>query len=363
MEAKKNFIWNVLFYATVLLLVVLVYKYILPILTPFIIGFCVASIVRLPLRKLHTKNPKNARRLSALLCILFYLVIAGLLGLFGARIVTELGAFTAAIPGILETHLYPLGTQIADYVQAVLAPFDPRLTEWVIELGKTVLQSLGQFATDLSASVVKWVANSAVSLPGFVIQVILTIVSTFYFAADYEKVLALFKKCIPEGKRQVIVEALGYAKTAVLAFLKTYSILFSVTFLELSIGLSVLGIPYAILIALAIAIFDLMPVLGTGGILLPWALILLILGNIPLAIGIIVLYVIITAVRNALESRIVGNHIGLHPLATLIAMILGLRLIGLLGMIAFPIALVAAVNFRRQALAAADPQPAAETQA
>lgn len=348
MENKKNFIINAVFYAIVLALIVLFYRHILPILTPFIIGFCVAVLVRLPLGKLHLKNPKHARWAAAGLCILVYLLLAGLIVLFGVKIVHEISSFAAAVPSLVEDHLYPFSTGLAAKLESLLAPINPALTQWIFELGKTVLSKLGQLATDFSAAAVKWVANSAAGIPNFIIQIILTIVSTFYFAVDYHKVLDLARRCIPEAKRQVIWNALYYAKTAVLAFLKTYSILFTVTFFELTVGFSILGIPYALVIALAIAIFDLMPVLGVGGILLPWATILLISGNIPLAIGILVLYVIITAVRNFLESRIVGSHIGLHPLATLIAMILGLRLVGLLGMLAFPIALVAAVNFRKQ---------------
>lgn len=121
--------------------------------------------------------------------------------------------------------------------------------------------------------------------------------------------------------------------------------------MELAIGFLLLRIPYAMLLALLISIFDLMPILGTGGILLPWALVLVLMGNLPLAAGIAALYVIITAVRQTLEPKIVGAQIGLHPLATLIAMLLGLKLFGLVGLIAFPVtlAVVTAMSRTRKA--------------
>ena len=99
-----------------------------------------------------------------------------------------------------------------------------------------------------------------------------------------------------------------------------------------------------------VVIFDLMPILGVGGILLPWGGIALILGNLKMGIGIIVLYLIIAAVRNSVEPRIVGKEIGLHPLATLVAMVVGLRLAGLVGMMMLPISLVAIVKLREGSL-------------
>lgn len=124
--------------------------------------------------------------------------------------------------------------------------------------------------------------------------------------------------------------------------------LFLLTFAELSIGFLILRIPYAILLGLAITLFDILPVLGTGGFLLPWAAILFLIKNTPLAVGILVLYLIITVVRNIMEPRLVGKQIGLHPLATLMAMFLGLKLVGIVGMFLFPIGLTVILGCKRK---------------
>lgn len=354
MEAKKKFVINAAFFGIIFALIIVTYKYVLPILIPFIIGFCVASAARLILRKLPLKSDKYDRILSIILCIAVYVLIVGLIILFSITIVAQIGDFVASVPELLDTYLYPYFIQASQQLQTNLAPIDADLVDWIIELGKSAVQSIGKFATDLSAGAVKWVANWAVEIPNFLVQIVLTVVSTFYIAADYTKVVQFLKRLIPEGKRTLTIHALRYAETAVLGYLKSYSILFLITFLELSIGLLILHIPYAVGVALAIALFDLLPVLGTGGILLPWALILLIMGNIPLAIGIALLYVVIAIVRNAVEARIVGSNIGLHPLATLVAMIVGLRLAGLIGMLCFPIGLVAIMNLRKSAQEASE---------
>lgn len=347
MEFKSKFVINAFFYGMIALAAVAVYKYILPILTPFIIGFIVAWLVQLPLKKLSKKYPKWRRPLAVLLGIAFYLAVGGLLILLGVKLYSQIAELVLSLPGLFENTLLPLFVALGDQLERKLAPIDPMLVSYILDAGEAVISQLGQILTDFSAWAVKAVANGAVGVPGLIIQIILTVVSTFYIAGDYEKITGFLKKLIPEKQRPVTVRTIGYARTAVVAYIKSYGVIFVVTFLELSIGLSILGIPYAAVLGLCIAVFDLMPVLGTGGVLLPWALTLALMGNFPLAIGILVLYVIITAVRNTLEPRIVGEQIGLHPMATLVAMILGLKLVGLPGMLFFPITLVALTHLKR----------------
>lgn len=348
MEAKKNFVINAAFYAIILTVIVLGYKYILPIMVPFIIGFCVASIVQIPLNRLPDKLRPYKKAMSTLLCILFYTTVVLLLILVGAKVVTEVTNLVMALPDLFQSHMYPFLMYVAVQLKEVLNPLDPALTDMILTMGENAVSSLASFATDLSAGAVRVVATGAVSIPGAIVSIIITVVSTFYMSADYRLILEFIKKLMPVKQRSNIIRILRYAETAVLVYIKSYSILFVVTFLELWLGLSILNIPYAMGIALGIAVFDLMPILGTGGVLLPWALIALCMRNFPIAIGVFVLYLVITAVRNTLEPRIVGNQIGLHPLATLIAMILGLKLIGLVGMMLFPITLVAITNLKKQ---------------
>lgn len=347
MEAKKKFIINVAFYGILFVVLAATYKYILPIMVPFIIGFCVAAIVQLPLKRMNLRSPRQRKLWASVFCVAFYAAVIGLLTLFGISVATEIGSFVKTLPDLVQTHLYPFFTYAAQQVEEILNPIDPSLTAWIIEAGKTAAQSLGQFATDFSAGAVKFVASGAVSIPGVLVQIIITLVSSFYIAADYDLVISFLKSLIPQSKRHYTIDVLRYARTAVLAFIKSYSIMFLVTFLELWIGMSLLQVPYPLGVAFGIALFDLMPVLGTGGILLPWAVIALVMGNYVMAVGVALLYVVIAIVRNSLEPRIVGNQIGLHPLATLVAMILGLNLMGLIGMLLFPILLVAVTNLKK----------------
>ena len=113
----------------------------------------------------------------------------------------------------------------------------------------------------------------------------------------------------------------------------------SLTFVELSIGLTIIHVPNSVIIALLIAIFDILPVLGTGGIMIPWVVISAFSGDYPLALGLLIVYVVITIIRNILEPKIVGSQIGLHPVITLCSMFIGVQLFGVIGLFGFPIGL------------------------
>ena len=350
MEMKKNFVINAAFYGILALLVIFGWKYLLPALMPFIIGFVIASIVQFPLNRLGLKKPGHRKLAAAGLCIAFYALLVFLTTFFSMKIIKEIGDFAMSVPDLFYDSVYPLIWDLGDQIQLVLEPIDMSLAQLVNEVGKTLASTLAGYATKFSAWAVRTVATGAVSIPGALIQLIIIVVSSFYMAADYQTVIGFLTGLIPRSHRDSVVKVVSYARTAVVAYIKSYSIMFCITFLELWIGLSLLKIPYELGLAFGIAVFDLMPILGVGGILLPWGGIALILGNLKMGIGIIALYLVIAAVRNTVEPRIVGKEIGLHPLATLVAMVVGLRLIGLVGMLMLPITMVAIVKLREGSL-------------
>ena len=350
MEMKKNFVINAAFYGILALLVIFGWKYLLPAMMPFIIGFVIASIVQFPLNRLKLKKPGHRKLAAAGMCIAFYALLVFLATFFSMKIIREIGDFAMSLPDLFYDSVYPLIWDLGDQIQLILEPIDMSLAQLVNEVGKTLASTLAGYATKFSAWAVRTVATGAVSIPGALIQLIIIVVSSFYMAADYQTVIGFLTGLIPRSHRDSVVKVVSYARTAVVAYIKSYSIMFCITFLELWLGLSLLKIPYELGLAFGIAVFDLMPILGVGGILLPWGGIALILGNLKMGIGIIALYLIIAAVRNTVEPRIVGKEIGLHPLATLVAMVVGLRLIGLVGMLMLPITMVAIVKLREGSL-------------
>ena len=349
MEMKKNFVINTAFYVILAALALVFWKYLLPILMPFVIGFIVASIVQLPLNALHLKGRRSTKAAAIALCIAFYALLVWGMVFFSVKVIGEISNFAAAVPDLVYDYLYPLIWDIGDWVQNILEPIDMTLAQLVNEVGKTVASTLAKYATEASGWAVKTLATGVVGIPGALVTIIVTIVSSFYISADYQTVVAFLKRLIPAAYRDKVVEVVGYAEHAVVVYIKSYLVLMVLNFAELWLGFWLLDIPYKLGLAFGIALFDLLPILGVGGILMPWGTIALLMGNFKIGLGIWALYLCITAVRNAVEPKFVGHQIGLHPLATLVSMVVGLKLAGLAGMLLLPISLVAVMRMRRGA--------------
>ena len=165
----------------------------------------------------------------------------------------------------------------------------------------------------------------------------MVLLSAYYLAIDlrgfHAFLLSLFPPPVAKklsGLKRIVAEVGG-------SFFRAYGLIMLVTFSELFSALLLLGYRYAFLIALATAVIDILPVLGTGTVLLPWAAFLLLAGDTGGGIGLLVVYGVMTIVRQVIEPRIVGKYIGLPPLAALASMYLGLQLIGFWGLFLFPL--------------------------
>lgn len=347
MEAKKKFIVNVLFYGIIILIVLLVCQYILPIMMPFVIAFCVAALVNAASKRMKLRKESLRRLIAIIMCGLIYSVVFIAVVFIGAKVVSAVADVLVKIPQLFTTYVMPWLESSANDLETAVTPYDSMLASWIDTIASDLLKSLSQFVTSVSGKALVWVTSSATAIPSVIVDIVIMVIATFFLVLDFDKVWGFLIKLVPSKQRDLLNTGAHYTKTMVLVYIKSYSLLFLLTFVELTIGFLILKIPNAAVLAIAIAVFDLMPVLGTGGVLLPWALMMLIMENYVMAIGILVLYLIITGIRNTLEPKIVGKQIGLHPLATLAAMLLGLRLFGLVGMFALPIALTVANAMRR----------------
>ena len=347
MEAKKKFSVNVLFYGIIILIILLVCQYILPIMTPFVIAFCVSALISAAVKRMKLKTDSLRRLVAIALCVLIYAVIFVAVALISAKVVSAVADVLVKIPQFFTTYVVPWLESSANNLETAVTPYDTMLASWIDNIASELLKSLSQFVTSFSGKALVWVTSSATAIPSVIVDIVIMVIATFFLVLDFDKVWGFLMKMVPCKQRDLLNTSAHYTKTMVLVYIKSYSLLFLLTFVELTIGFLILKIPNAVILAIIIAVFDLMPILGTGGVLLPWALMMLIMDNYGMALGILALYLVITGIRNTLEPKIVGKQIGLHPLATLAAMLLGLRLFGLVGMFAFPITLTVANAMRR----------------
>ncbi len=347
MKRKREFITNTIFWALIAALLFVFFKFLFPALIPFVVAFVVAYIVRFFARKIGGNSERAKKGIGLAITLCFYGVIFGLIILVGLQVVDKVSAFIQSIPDIYNEGILPLFQLITQKVEEIALQFDENVAKEVENSLNEFITSIGKYISDFSFMAVKLISDGILGIPSLLINLIVTVVATFFLAVDFDKITEIFHRLIGDARYNMIREGAQHTRNVIFAYLKSYAILFCLTFVELSIGLWLFKIPYPVWIALAIAVFDILPILGTGGVLIPWALICLFIGNVPLGIEIFILYIIITAIRNTIEPKIIGKQIGLHPLITLMAMFVGLSLFGLIGLIGFPVLLVIVVNMAK----------------
>lgn len=344
MEKKKKFIVNTAYLLVLAILVYLGIKYLIPVLMPFLIAFLVASMINHPAGWVSNKLNINKKPVAILITAGFFVALAVLVMFTGSKLLSFAGDVIMQIPNIYKEEILPILNSAFQNIEAKAISIDKDIVKSLVEQFNTITQNLGQYISEFSVKAVRFISGYAAGIPSFVIKLVITIVATFFMAKDYEKITGFMISLLPEKSQGICRKIKEYTAGVVLVYIKSYSLLMLITFVELSVGLLILRIPYAVAIALAIAIFDILPVLGTGGILIPWAVITAVIGNYKLAVGLIILYLVILAVRNTIEPRIIGKQIGIHPLVMLISMFVGLKLLGVIGMIGLPVFLSVLVD-------------------
>lgn len=346
MDQKKiTFIINS---ATVLIIGAIIYftlVYAFAYISPFIFGFILAAAFQPLIRVLHKKT-KIPFKLSAIIVILaFFSLIIALLGWGSFRIFVFLGSFFNTLPALYFSTIVPFLETVSDNFSNFILNMDPTLVSTIDEFFNTLIGSTSDIISTLSVGVVTLISATATKVPLMLVSTLIMIIVTFFIAIDFDTIVQFLKNQLSEKTVNTIEDFNGFLLSILKKYGKSYLIIISVTFIELSIGLSILGINNAIIIAFLIAIFDILPVLGTGGIVVPWAIFLLIDGQTFLGVSLFALYIIITIVRNVIEPRIVGYQVGLHPVITLLAMFVGVQTIGFFGLFIAPISLAILKSF------------------
>ena len=339
LEKKRSFIINILYYGLMVLIVFVLLKYALPLLAPFVIGFVIAYLLKRPIRFVSVKLKANRKLVAIIMVLVFYCTIGLLLVLLSIKAFTAAGDFLQRVPSFYTWRVEPMLMNIFDGIEQSVLSMDESLVASLEDLWSNFVNSLGQIVSTLSGSAITVLSSLASSLPGLFVKLLLMIISTFFIAVDYDRIASFFVRQLSENAQTIFWEIKEYVTGTLFVCIRSYAIIMSITFVELSIGLSIIGVDNAIVIALLIAIFDILPVLGTGGIMIPWAVITAIQGDYSMAIALFAVYIVVTIIRNIIEPKIVGSQLGLHPVATLASLFVGAQLFGAVGLFGFPIGL------------------------
>lgn len=168
-------------------------------------------------------------------------------------------------------------------------------------------------------------------------KLLITVIATVFMELEFPQIRAFLKRQIPAEYQRAFRDGKNYMTGTMGKCIISYCLIFGITFAELVAGLFLLGIKNAFAIAFIIAVLDILPVLGTGTVLIPWAVLAFASGRISTGVGVFALYLVITVVRNLIEPKLVGKQMGLSPVIMLPCMLIGLKFFGIIGLFVVPL--------------------------
>lgn len=348
-KKRWNTIVMVLYYIMYIALFYIFAKYLLLPLFPFLFAFFIAYILQRPIHALEKKKlPKKVT--SVVLALLVYAAVLALIAVIGYAVYSRVRDFIPSASGDSST-LSGIVKTIKDNLLA--SDLFSKLPENIV---KSISGWFDSFQTSLksegavSAFIEKFgsfsekIKSAITSVPTMLISSVVGIIATCFITVGFDDIKAFIKR---QYKTE---ESLNKARTTkrVLTvslgkIIRAYLLIMLITGSEVAAGLIILSAVgiydggNIAAISIGTAIIDIIPVLGTGTVLIPWAIYEVIIGNYAMALGLIIMYVIITVVRQYIEPKLVASQVGMSPVVSILAMYIGARFFGILGFFVVPL--------------------------
>lgn len=356
-QKRKNFIINIVFAVIVCGMFYLFFRYALWVCMPFLFAAFIAMILQRPVNAIVKRTPIKRGLASTITVAFFVLVILGIVGALLYKIVSELSGFFSYVAMLFE-DLPKLVADTDSWIRGTFT-FLPEHTLESVAVGVTdFMEKLfglaeagaesGAPSFDFSvlASPLGAVWGTAKQIPTMAVATLIAFVSCFFMTADYKSLCNMILKPFPAPQREVLRKTKRVTLATMWKMAKAYGIIMLITFTEIAVSLTLLKLfgiykgEYILAIAIVTAIVDIIPVLGTGTVLIPWGAVTLIMGDVKFAISIWVVYALITIIRQVLEPKLVAEQAGLPAFVTIMAMYLGTKLFGVLGLFILPMTLM-----------------------
>ena len=332
-EKKRDFLINLAYWLAVAAAVYLAMEHLLPISVPVLFGGLIAWLVIRLCEKLRCRH----KLLRITLALLIYGVLGLLVTLAVIKSVSGITGIIQWLPRLYENKLQPLVTMAYDWFAYRIQRLNPALLSALEMLLESILSGLKNLISSLSGFAVNLVSGVATGIPNLILSLLAMVFTTVFIVGDYERIATFAATNIPDSLKKLLNNIRLYLTDTLFVVIRSYVLIMLLTFGELSILFSLFGIEHPVLKAAVIALLDILPILGTGGIMIPWAVTSLVLGYTKLGLELFAIYGIVTVIRNYVEPRIVGTQLGLHPIITLVSMFIGLRLFGFWGMFGLPV--------------------------
>ena len=307
---------------------------------PFLIAFIISLMIEPAIKYLMNKT-KMTRRMSAI--IIFVIVFSIIIGSVTWGVVSLISESTNLLQ-TLNLYIDKAYTQIQDTIGKMnisRISISSNFLNLLQDTSRNILVKISSWLTEFLTKLI----NGITSIPTIAIYAVITILSVYFICTDRIYILDFLEHHMPPRWIQKIGVHVKEITKRLGGYLKAEATLILVSFVISVIGLYIfkffgMNVKYPLLIALAIGFVDALPILGSGTVMVPWAIISALNGDLKLGIAIIVLWIIMSLVRQFIEPRIVSGRIGIHPIFTLIAMYTGFRVIGVMGMLVGPIVLI-----------------------
>lgn len=328
----------------------------IPLLYPFIIGWIIAMMIE-PLVRLLERKARVPRVLSAFLLLFFLISLAlTVMVLLVAEIVVELTNLAQKLPSFFNDlgqllfqkfiHQSTALNRIMDSVQGYLQE-NPNQQASIQATMQENLSALTKQGTMMITDIISGIGNFLGNLPYLITVSVFVTLGTFFISLKWPRISSSIEATIPGRIRSTISAVSTDLKKALVGFIYAQLTLITISATIMYIGLLILQVPYAITISLIIGLVDLLPYLGVGAVLVPWIIYLYFVGDIHLAVGLSIVYLIILITRQMIEPKLVATNVGLDPLITLISLFVGLKLLGVLGFVVGPAVAVIFIALHR----------------
>ena len=307
---------------------------------PFIVGWIISLIASPVVHFLEAKLKVRRKASSAVVIIAVLAVVILLVYLLMTKLVKEGIHFINELPNIWNSILGELnivGANLQGIYDRMPADMQATLDNILREMGDYVSGIMGAGEPPSFEAV----GNVAKQIPDIFLSVVMCLLSAYFFVADKSYMAGVMEKYVPDAVRYRFDLIRRSFRRAIGGYFKAQFKIECWIYILLVIGLMILEVDFAFLVALGISVLDFLPVFGTGTVMLPWALIECLSKNYKMMFGLLAIWLIGQLVRQVIQPKIVGDSIGMDAIPTLFLLYIGYRAAGVLGMIlAVPIGII-----------------------
>lgn len=331
---------NLVVFLLILFCIIFILPKIIVFFMPFVVGF-ILSLIANPLVRFLEKKIKIKRKYGTVIMIIFVIAVV-VLACYGAGLLLVIGirGFMEYLPTMYENAGIELNEALTK-LQALIHKVPAFAHVDVGEFGNMLQDMLNEMISDYKGPTVSAISGFANSIPDVLVSSIMGLLATYFFTADRDKIISALERNLPNSLKEKTMMVYGHILRAVGGYFKAQFKIMGVIYVVITIGLMILGVNFAWLIGFGIAFLDMLPVFGTGTILIPWAVIKVFSGNITMAVGMVILYAVSLVMHQLIQPKLVGESVGLDPFATLFFMYIGYKIKGVIGMIiAIPVGMI-----------------------